>query len=142
MIQQNINKRQTRQKSKVMKTGFRLLLILLLSLMAIKAGANTTKAISDQDSTLIIINKSLVNNNSAHFNSNFLNGHIFVTLPDTTINIIIISRRIYSNNCGLKSQIRQKTTLLCNYMSLSGQDYKEINIKIDYYKNYLDSISI
>jgi len=82
--------------------------------MAIKVGANTTKSIIDQDTTIIIIYKTMVNNNSPHFISNSQKEDKFATMPDTTIDIIIISRRLYAGNFAFETPINQKAPMSDN----------------------------
>jgi hypothetical protein len=94
MALQNLNNMQP--KTKTIKTRFLIALILQLSIISMKAGADTNKAISGRDTTLIIINKKAVDNNLSYINSNSKKEHIFAVMPDTTIKIIIIYRRIYA----------------------------------------------
>jgi hypothetical protein len=80
-----------------MKTTSQIIIILLLSLMTLKAGADSCKAISYCDTALVIINKPIVYNNSTCLVKNPVNEHIFAAVPDTTIDIIIIYRRIFAS---------------------------------------------
>jgi hypothetical protein len=110
---------------KVMKTGLRILLILGFSLMISNVRAIETKAISDLDTTIVIINKATVNNNSTYLNLNSEKEHIFAAMPDTTIDIIIISRILFASNCEYRNQIIQKSAIPSNLLpTIASQSQK------------------
>jgi hypothetical protein len=128
-----------------MKKVFRIAVILLISVMAKNAGANTLKVISDKETTLIILTKTALNNNTDNLNSNSIKEPNFVTLPDTTIDIIIISRRIYTGNCGFANKIIQNSKLSDN-LNASIASVHNSNCSTEEedteYKSYLTSISV
>jgi hypothetical protein len=127
-----------------MKTSCRLIFILLFFIMVMKVGANTTKSIIDQDTTIIIIYRTMVNNNSLHSISNSIKEDKFAVMPDTTINVIIISRRVYTDNFGFETQTNQKTCMSDGLylrkaatVQLPDQRKNQVIIKDTDYKNKL-----
>jgi hypothetical protein len=122
-----------------MKTGFRILFIFGFIFIASNAGAITTKAISDKDTSIIIIYKTTLNSYSTHLNTISEKDHIFATIPDTTINIIIISRKLNVLLSKERNQIIQNNELLANLASIKTSCNTEENgndTKTDLHGNF------
>jgi hypothetical protein len=81
-----------------MKTRILIILVTMLLFASVNAGTNNFKAISENDTLLVIVKKSLTNNYENQGNDLQSGKNIFAAVPDTSTDIIIIFRNIDQKN--------------------------------------------
>jgi hypothetical protein len=87
-----------------MKTVLLIVLLGFFGMLSIKAGADSAAYAPDENEYFESVENTSVNNCSGYIEPNSEKEHIFAAVPDTTIEIIIIYRRVSANTNEITSK--------------------------------------